>query len=153
METNIEGKKEEHLQKARESLIRLYRLKEPIRNQAVLEKLDRLIDRIKDLKDVQYIFDSGEYELDKLYDRYLPYLMAVIENYGELEETGHDPDEVERVRNKLLKALDTMMDTIVQIRDILPLDEISDAQAEHWAKKKKEELDAMFPRILPDDSL
>lgn len=146
-EKDIEAKKEEHLEKARKTLIELYRRMEKIRSAKVIEKLEMLINRIRDLRDVQYLFDSGEYELDRLYDRYLPYLLLVIGNYAEIEETGHDPLEVERVRAKLLKAIDTLMDAILNIRDILPQDEISGAKAEAEAKKKKEELDQMFPRI------
>lgn len=146
-EKDIEAKKEEHLEKARKTLIELYRRMEKIRSAKVIEKLEMLINRIRDLRDVQYLFDSGEYELDRLYDRYLPYLLLVIGNYAEIEETGHDPQEVERVRAKLLKAIDTLMDAILNIRDILPQDEISGAKAEAEAKKKKEELDQMFPRI------
>lgn len=146
-EKDIEAKKEEHLEKARKTLIELYRRMEKIRSAKVIEKLEMLINRIRDLRDVQYLFDSGEYELDRLYDRYLPYLLLVIGNYAEIEETGHDPQEVERVRTKLLKAIDTLMDAILNIRDILPQDEISGAKAEAEAKKKKEELDQMFPRI------
>lgn len=147
MAQNIEEKKEEHLEKARKTLIELYRHMENIRSAAVIGKLDQLIFRIKDLRDVQYIFDSGEYELDRLYDRYLPYLLLVIGNYAEIEETGHDPAEVDRVRTKLIKAVDTLNEAILSIRDILPQDEISSAKAEAAAKKKKEELDQMFPRI------
>lgn len=147
MAQNIEEKKEEHLEKARKTLIELYRQMERIRSAAVIGKLEQLIFRLKDLRDVQYIFDSGEYELDRLYDRYLPYLLLVIGNYAEIEETGHDPEEVDRVRAKLIKAIDTLNDAILNIRDILPQDEISSAKAEAAAKKKKEELDQMFPRI------
>jgi hypothetical protein len=74
-------------------------------------------------------------------------MLAVIGNYAGIEETGHDPEEVERVRKKLLRGIDTMIDAILNIRDILPRDEISSAKAEAEARKRKEELDAMFPRI------
>ena len=147
MTQNIEDKKEDHLEKARKTLIGLYKQMENIRSASVIRKIEQLIDRIKDLRDVQYIFDSGEYELDRLYDRYLPYVMLVIGNYADIEETGHDPEEVERVRAKLIKVIDTLNDAILTIRDILPQDEISNAKAEAAAKKKKEELDQMFPRI------
>lgn len=144
---SIEEKKAEHLEKAAKTLTSLYRHMDKIRSARVIRKLEQLIDRIKDLRDTQYLFDSGEYELDRLYDRYLPYLDLVIGNYAEIEETGHDPAEVERVREKLIKAIDTLIDTILTIRDILPQDEISSAKAEAAARKKKEELDRMFPRI------
>ena len=112
-----------------------------------IKRQEHLDKAAKTLRDVQYLFDSGEYELDRLYDRYLPYLLLVIGNYAEIEETGHDPSEVQKVREKLLKALDTLIDVILNIRDILPQDEISKARAESGAKKKKEELDQMFPKI------
>jgi hypothetical protein len=133
---NIEIKRQEHLDKAAKTLTEIYRHMESIRSASVLNKLEMLVNRIKDLRDVQYLFDSGEYELDRLYDRYLPYMLLVIGNYAEIEETGHDPEEVERVRKKLLRAIDTMNDAILNIRDILPQDEISSAKAEAAAKKK-----------------
>ena len=145
---SIEEKREQHQQKARDTLIQIYRDMDSIRSATVLAKLQQVIDRIKDLRDTQYLFDSGEYELDKLYDRYLPYFLEIIHKYALIEETGHDPTEVERVRNKLIKALDTLIDTILTIRDILPQDEISNAKAEAAAKKKKEELDAQFRRTV-----
>ena len=145
--TTVEDKKQKHLDQAADILKQLYKHMDNIRSAAVIRKLEQLIDRIKDLRDTQYLFDSGEYELDRLYERYLPYMLAVIGNYADIEETGHDPEEVERVRKKLIKGIDTMIDAIPNIRDILPQDEISSARAEAEAKKRKEELDAMFPRI------
>ncbi len=153
MDTSIEEKREEHQRKASEILTKLYRHYDAIKSAAVIRAVEQLISRIKDLRDTQYLFDSGEYELDRLYDRYLPYMLLVIGNYAEIEETGHDPEEVERVRKKLLRAIDTMNDAILNIRDILPQDEISSAKAEAAAKKKKEELDAMFPRLLNDQDI
>ena len=145
--TTVEDKKQKHLDQAADILKHLYKHMDNIRSAAVIRKIEQLIDRIKDLRDTQYLFDSGEYELDRLYERYLPYMLVVIGNYADIEETGHDPEEVERVRNKLIKGIDTMIDAILNIRDILPQDEISSAKAEAEAKKRKEELDAMFPRI------
>lgn len=144
----MEEKRERHLQKARQTLTQLYREMDSIRSAHVIAKLQQVIDRINDLRDTQYIFDSGEYELDRLYDRYLPYFMEIIHKYALIEETGHDPEEVERVRAKLIKALDTLIDSILTIRDILPQDEISNAKAEAAAKKKKEELDAQFSSVV-----
>ncbi|MBQ9825098.1 MAG: hypothetical protein IJM63_11410 [Solobacterium sp.] len=145
--TTVEDRKQKHLDQAADILKQLYKHMDNIRSAAVIRKIEQLIDRIKDLRDTQYLFDSGEYELDRLYERYLPYMLAVIGNYADIEETGHDPEEVERVRKKLIKGIDTMIDAILNIRDILPQDEISSARAEAEAKKRKEELDAMFPRI------
>jgi hypothetical protein len=69
--------------------------------------------------------------------------MLVIGNYQDLEAVGHDPAEVEDVRNKLLKALDTLIDAVNEINTILPQDEISDASAQAKAEKWKKEYDRL----------
>ena len=133
--------KEAHLQKSRDAIIQIYETQEKIRSREVRDKLDEVLRALKNLKDTQYLFDSGEKELDKLYDTYIPYFMLVIGNYQDLEAVGHDPAEVEDVRNKLLKALDTLIDAVNEINTILPQDEISDASAQAKAEKWKKEYD------------
>ena len=135
--------KEAHLQKSRDAIIQIYETQEKIRSREVRDKLDELLRALKNLKDTQYLFDSGEKELDKLYDTYIPYFMLVIGNYQDLEAVGHDPAEVEDVRNKLLKALDTLIDAVNEINTILPQDEISDASAQAKAEKWKKEYDRL----------
>ena len=135
--------KEAHLQKSRDTIIQIYETQEKIRSREVRDKLDEVLRALKNLKDTQYLFDSGEKELDKLYDTYIPYFMLVIGNYQDLEAVGHDPAEVEDVRNKLLKALDTLIDAVNEINTILPQDEISDASAQAKAEKWKKEYDRL----------
>ncbi len=135
--------KEAHLQKSRDAIIQIYETQEKIRSREVRDKLDEVLRALKNLKDTQYLFDSGEKELDKLYDTYIPYFMLVIGNYQDLEAVGHDPAEVEDVRNKLLKALDTLIDAVNEINNILPQDEISDASAQAKAEKWKKEYDRL----------
>ncbi len=135
--------KEAHLQKSRDTIIQIYETQEKIRSREVRDKLDEVLRALKNLKDTQYLFDSGEKELDKLYDTYIPYFMLVIGNYQDLEAVGHDPSEVEEVRTKLLKALDTLIDAVNEINTILPQDEISDASAQAKAEKWKKEYDRL----------
>ena len=135
--------KEAHLQKSRDMIIQIYETQEKIRSREVRDKLDEVLRALKNLKDTQYLFGSGEKELDKLYDTYIPYFMLVIGNYQDLEAVGHDPAEVEDVRNKLLKALDTLIDAVNEINTILPQDEISDASAQAKAEKWKKEYDRL----------
>ena len=135
--------REAHLQKSREAIIQITEIQDQIRSKEVRDKLDEVLRALKNLKDTQYLFDSGEKELDKLYDTYIPSFMLVIENYRDLEAVGHDPAEVEAVRNKLLKALDTLTDAVNEINVILPQDEISDAAVQAKAEKWKKEYDRL----------
>lgn len=138
-----EEKKEMHLQKSRDAIIQVDAIQHKIRRPEVKAKLDEVLRAMKNLKDTQYLFDSGEKELDKLYDTYIPYFLLVIGNYQDLEATGHDPREVREVGDKLIKALDTLIDSLEKINYILPQDEISEASAQAKAEKWKREYDRL----------
>ena len=138
-----EEKKEMHLQKSRDAIIQVDAIQHKIRRPEVKAKLDEVLRAMKNLKDTQYLFDSGEKELDKLYDTYIPYFLLVIGNYQDLEATGHDPREVREVGDKLIKALDTLIDSLNEINYILPQDEISEASAQAKAEKWKRKYDRL----------
>ena len=83
--TELEKKKELHMKQAAEYIIYLEETKEKIYDKNLQEQLAVLIRQLRDLRDLQYWFDSGERELDRLYDRYMPYLNTILENYMMLE--------------------------------------------------------------------
>jgi len=147
----LEETKQKHMDQASDAIIYLNNATEKIYSISIKEKLATLKRKLQDLRDLQYWFDSGEKELDRLYNRYIPYLKTIIENYIKLE-TSWNHDELERVRNKLLHTLDEFIDTIRVISEILPQDEIDNANAEAKAKKAKEELDMRFRKLYEESN-
>lgn len=137
---NAEEKKDLHMKQAAEYIKYFREAEERIRNQSVRDQMERLIRKLSDLRDLQYWFDSGEKELDKYYDRYLPMLNMILENYIKLE-TSWNHEELKKVREKLNKTMTELMETTDIIMGILPQDEMSDVRAEKKAQKAKEELD------------
>jgi tyrosyl-tRNA synthetase len=140
---NPEEKKDLHMKQAGEYISYLVETKDKIYDAAVKEKLENVIRKFQDLRDTQYWFDSGERELDKFYDRYVPFLNMIMENYLKLE-TSWNFNELNKVKEKLLKTFDEFIDTMNIIQSILPEDEISDAKAEVKAREAKAELEKRF---------
>lgn len=147
---SIEEKKELHMKQAGGYISYLEETKEKIYDKNMKEELSLLIRQLRDLRDLQYWFDSGERELDRLYDRYMPYLNTILENYLKLEGSWNFK-ELEKVRTQLAKILPEFRDTMRVIMEILPEDEMADARAEVKAKEAKEKLDQQFQRLMPAD--
>ncbi len=145
---STEEKKELHMKQAGGYISYLEETKEKIYDKKMKEELSLLIRQLRDLRDLQYWFDSGERELDRLYDRYMPYLNTILENYLKLEGSWNFT-ELEKVRGQLAKILPEFRDTMRVIMEILPEDEMADARAEVKAKEAKEKLDQQFQRLLP----
>ena len=143
---DAEEKKQLHMKQAGEYISYIESAKDQIYDGVIKNQLALFVRRFRDLRDLQYWFDSGERELEKLYDRYLPFLNMILENYIKLE-TSWNFSELEKVKDKLIKTLNEFMDTLQIIMDILPQDEISDATAEAKAKEKKAELDRRFQTV------
>ena len=142
----IEEKKDLHMKQAAEYIKYFREAEERIYDKDVREQMELLIRRLQDLRDLQYWFDSGEKELDRFYDRYLPMLNMVLENYIKLE-TSWNHNELKKVREKLTKTMVEFMDTMNVIMEILPQDEMSDSKAEQKAKQAKEDLDRRTGRF------
>ena len=134
--------KEEHMAAASRYITKFQEYAEEMPNNAIRASLNETIRELRELRDMQYWFDSGEKELDKLYDRYLPYLDEILQKYIRLQ-TFIRFAEVKKLRDRLASSLQTMNDTIRNIRLILPQDEIDDASYTAKAKKAKEQLDAL----------
>lgn len=145
---STEEKKELHMKQAGGYISYLEETKEKIYDKKMKEELSLLIRQLRDLRDLQYWFDSGERELDRLYDRYMPYLNTILENYLKLEGSWNFT-ELEKVRGQLAKILPEFRDTMRVIMEILPEDEMADARAEVKAKEAKEKLDQQFQRLMP----
>ncbi len=147
---STEEKKELHMKQAGGYISYLEDAKEKIYDKNIQEEVSLLIRQLRDLRDLQYWFDSGERELDRLYDRYMPYLNTILENYLKLEGSWNFT-ELEKVRTQLAKILPEFRDTMRVIMEILPEDEMADARAEAKAKEAKEKLDQQFMRLMPEE--
>lgn len=148
-EMNQEEKKDLHMRQAGEYISHLEETREKVYDADVKEQLAVLIRQFRDLRDLQYWFDSGERELDRLYERYLPYLNTILDSYLKLEASWNFT-ELPKVKEKLMKILPEFADTMRIIMEILPEDEMADARAEVKAKEAREKLDRQY-RSLPDN--
>ena len=140
------------MKQAAEYIIYLEETKEKIYDKNLQELLALLIRQLRDLRDLQYWFDSGERELDRLYDRYMPYLNTILENYMKLE-TSWNNKELEKVKKQLTKILPEFTETMRVITQILPEDEMADARAEAKAREAKEKLDRQYRSLFIDDEI
>jgi len=135
--------KEEHMNKANSYIRNYVNRTETLQNKELKSHLLQMVDALRDLRETQYVFDSGEHELDLLYDKYLPYLDKILEEYRSVS-TAVNYSEVRNVREKLYSTIDTMTSTIYSIKELLPQDEISAAKAEADARRMKEELEEKY---------
>ena len=146
---STDERKDLHMKQAASYITYFQDARDKIYDQDIKQKMEDMIRVLRDLRDLQYWFDSGEKELDRFYDRYLPFLNMIIENYLKLE-TSWNFNELKKVKEKLLRTLDQVIDVTKQVMTILPMDEISDANAEIKAKQAKEELDRKFSKLQED---
>ena len=127
--------KEDRILHAGKLLKELEDMKASIRSESIRSLLSETRRAVEELRDAQYLFDSGEKELIRLYERYLPYLLDILKQYQALEVSGNY-EAILKSRNQLEKTLAQMNDTIKTVTKILPQDEIDEANA----RAKAEEL-------------
>ena len=127
--------KEDRILHAGKLLKELEDMKVSIRSESIRSLLSETRRAVEELRDAQYLFDSGEKELIRLYERYLPYLLDILKQYQALEVSGNY-EAIQKSRSQLEKTLAQMNDTIKTVTKILPQDEIDEANA----RAKAEEL-------------
>lgn len=135
-----EQAKEERMNKAASFIAAFEQVRLELRDESLQEALGMTIDRLRELRDVQYLFDSGEKELIRLYDMYLPALLKIVQDAVKMETAGNYRAIVD-MRARLKKTLATFRETLKHITAILPQDEIDQANAAARARKAKEELE------------
>lgn len=133
--------KEERLNQAAEQIRLLEQYSAKIRNENVQTSLRSLISVLGSLKETQYLFDSGEKELKKLYARYLPYLDQILAQYLEISESGNY-EAVLKSERELQRTLSSLTDAVRRINLILPQDEAADAAASMAAEKMKHAMES-----------
>jgi len=132
--------KEMRIVTASRYIAKLKEYSEKVSSSEVRSSLEKISRNLRDLKDTQVLFDSGEKELIRLYDRYIPYLFEILDQYLILEESGNY-DAIVRSRKQLLEMLGRMDRAITTVRGILPQDEIDEANARAKADQMRKKLD------------
>ncbi len=132
--------KQDRIEQARKYLKELTDSRENIRDDEIRDKVAELIRSLRNLRDSQYLFDSGERQLVQLYARYLPYLIQILDEYIRIENSGNY-EAVRKARSQLSKTLTLLNSTIREIEHILPQDEMDNANAQAKADQIKKILD------------
>lgn len=133
-----ENLKRQHIQSAGDYISRLSAFCEQIDALELRDRLFALIRQLRDLRDLQYLFESGEPQLKQLYDRYLPYLNTILVQYVRMQHSG-SYEAIQKLRHQLDDTLALLTQAVKKTAEILPEDEIAEARAEAQAKKKLEE--------------
>ena len=139
--------KEERILHAGNLLKELDQISASISSEKIRSLLAETRRNLENLRDVQYLFDSGEKELIRLYERYMPYLLDILHQYQALEESGNY-EAIQKSRTQLEKTLETMNDTIRTVSKILPQDEIDEANARARAEELRRLLEEQRSSVL-----
>ena len=131
--------KEQRIRRANDAIAKLGIYEEKIRSKELDDAVENLRIAVRDLRDTQYLFDSGEKELIRLYERYLPYFWQILDQYLDLQDSGNY-DAIVRNGEHLQKTIDQMISVVRSVIQILPQDEIDEANA----KARAEELRRML---------
>ncbi|MBR2769872.1 MAG: hypothetical protein IKD68_13140 [Solobacterium sp.] len=130
--------KDARMESASRYIASLVRYAEKVRSKEVQEKLNVIQRSLRELRDTQVLFDSGEKKLIRLYEKYLPYFFEILDQYAVLEQSGNY-DAIVRNRAQLLAMTERLDQAINSIRIILPQDEIDEANARARAEQILEE--------------
>lgn len=139
--------KEDRILHAGKLLKELEDRKASIRSESIRSLLSETRRAIEELRDAQYLFDSGEKELIRLYERYLPYLLDILKQYQALEVSGNY-EAILKSRSQLEKTLAQMNDTIKTVTKILPQDEIDEANAHAKAEELRRLLEEQRNSVI-----
>lgn len=108
-----------------------------LRKKELSEAADDVFHALRDLCDTQYLFDSGEKELVRFYERYLPYYLDILRQYVSLQDSANF-EAIQANEAQLIKTMRQMSSMIRYLTKAIPQDEIDEANA----KAKAEELRA-----------
>ena len=108
-----------------------------LRNRELASAADDVYHALRDLRDTQYLFDSGEKDLVRFYERYLPYYLDILRQFVSIQDSANY-EAIQMNEAQLLKTMRQMTAMIRSLTKTLPQDEIDEANA----KAKAEELRA-----------
>lgn len=135
-----EDLKERHVKEAADFIRWAEDFREKIYHPDLRDLLEKLIRDLKNLRDTEYYFESGEKQLISLYERYLPYLKVILNEYRSMQETN-DYEKIQTLSVRLRRMLENVDEAVKEINEKLPQDEIDNARAEAQARKIKQMLD------------
>ncbi len=135
-----EDLKERHMKEAADFIRWAEDFREKIYHPDLRDLLEKLIRDLKNLRDTEYYFESGEKQLISLYERYLPYLKVILNEYRSMQETN-DYEKIQTLSVRLRRMLENVDEAVKEINEKLPQDEIDNARAEAQARKIKQMLD------------
>ncbi|MCH4013175.1 MAG: hypothetical protein LKE64_02405 [Solobacterium sp.] len=135
-----EDLKEKHMKEAADFIRWAEDFRENIYHPDLSGLLEKLIRDLRNLRDTEYYFESGEKQLKSLYERYLPYLKVILNEYRSMQETN-DYEKIQTLSVRLRRMLENVDEAVKEINAILPQDEIDNASAEAKAEKMKKMLD------------
>ena len=135
-----EDLKEKHMKQAADFIRWAEDFREKIYHPDLRNLLEKLIRDLKNLRDTEYYFESGEKQLISLYERYLPYLKVILNEYRSMQETN-DYEKIQTLSVRLRRMLENVDEAVKEINEKLPQDEIDNARAEAQARKLKQMLD------------
>ena len=135
-----EDLKEKHMKQAADFIRWAEDFREKIYHPDLRNLLEKLIRDLKNLRDTEYYFESGEKQLISLYERYLPYLKVILNEYRSMQETN-DYEKIQTLSVRLRRMLENVDEAVKEINEKLPQDEIDNARAEAQARKIKQMLE------------
>lgn len=135
-----EDLKEKHMKQAADFIRWAEDFREKIYHPDLRDLLEKLIRDLKNLREMEYYFESGEKQLISLYERYLPYLKVILNEYRSMQETN-DYEKIQTLSVRLRRMLENVDEAVKEINEKLPQDEINNARAEAQARKIKQMLD------------
>lgn len=135
-----EDLKEKHMKQAADFIRWAEDFREKIYHPDLRDLLEKLIRDLKNLREMEYYFESGEKQLISLYERYLPYLKVILNEYRSMQETN-DYEKIQTLSVRLRRVLENVDEAVKEINEKLPQDEIDNARAEAQARKIKQMLD------------
>ncbi len=143
----MEEEKEKRITAANQLISQITEISSAIRMTDVREQCRQIIPALRDLRDTQYLFDSGEKELIRLYERYMPYYMEILENYLKLQESANREAIIANGK-KLIETTKQLEDVIRNVIKILPQDEIDEANAKARAEELKRSLEEQRRNVV-----
>ena len=133
--TLIMETKEERIEFAGKAMREITDFRSRVRSRELTAAADDVYLALRDLRDMQYLFDSGEKDLIRLYKRYLPYFLDILTQFISLQDSANY-DAIRQNEQQLLKTMNQIALMIRNIAKLLPEDEIDEANA----RAKVEEL-------------
>ena len=124
-----EDLKEKHMKQAADFIRWAEDFREKIYHPDLRDLLEKLIRDLKKLREMEYYFESGEKQLISLYERYLPYLKVILNEYRSMQETN-DYEKIQTLSVRLRRVLENVDEAVKEINEKLPQDEINNARAE-----------------------